>query len=153
MSYFIGSMVPEGVHEFLSSNKPEIDQVRWMKPEKYHITFEYFPDLSNELFEVAHRKVQALSQYFPLQCELNRFSGFPSPRKARVIIALVSLANAEIQTVCESKRFNPHVTVGYARSPPVWVPQKALELSFSFARPALFRSEKGIYTEIEPAGF
>ncbi|MXZ56275.1 MAG: hypothetical protein F4227_05565 [Gammaproteobacteria bacterium] len=152
MSYFIGSMVPDEVRAFLSSNRPEIDDVRWTKPEKYHITFEYFPDLSNEMFKAAHRTVQALSKYFPLKCELNHFSGFPSHRKARVIIALISLDNSGIQIVCENKRFNPHVTVGYARNPPVFVPQNALKLSFSFARPALYRSEKGIYTEIETVG-
>ncbi|MCY3540705.1 MAG: hypothetical protein OXH31_02180 [Gammaproteobacteria bacterium] len=148
MSYFIGAMVPTTVREFLSSNKPEIDDVRWMKPEKYHITFEYFPDLSNEIFRAAHRKVQALSKHFPLKCELNCFSGFPSRRKARVIVALISFANLEIQTVCDTKRFNPHVTVGYARNTPVFVPQNAVKLSFSFVRPVLYLSENGIYTEI-----
>ena len=141
-------MVPDTVRAFLSSNKPEIDDVRWTKPEKYHITFEYFPHLSNEMFKAVHRKVQVLSQYFPLHCELNHFSGFPSHRNARVIIALISLANSGILTVCENKRFNPHVTVGYARSSPLFVPQTALEYSFSFVRPALFLSENGVYTEI-----
>lgn len=152
MSYFIGSMVPDAVRAFLSKNIPEIDDVRWTRPEKYHITFEYFPDLSNGMLKAAHRKVQALSKYFPLHCELDQFSGFPSHRRARVVIALVSLASSRIQTVCENKRFNPHVTVGYARNPPLFVPQNALKLSFSFARPALYRSEEGIYTEIKTAG-
>lgn len=141
-------MVPTAVCDFLSSNKPEIDDVRWMKPEKYHITFEYFPDLSNEMFKNVHLKVQALSKYFPLKSELKCFSGFPTHRRARVIVALISLSSLEVQTICNNKRFNPHVTVGYARNPPVFVPQKVVKLSFSFVRPTLFLSEHGFYTEI-----
>ena len=145
-------MVPDKAREFLSNNKPKLDNVRWTKPQKYHLTFEYFPDLSNESYGEAHIKVQALSKYFPLTCELRHFSGFPSHRKARVIVALISLDTSGIQTVCDNKRFNPHITVGYARNPPLYVPQTSIKLLFSFARPALYRSESGIYTEIEPGG-
>ena len=141
-------MVPEEFREIISNNKPDVDDVRWVKPGKYHITFEYFAELPIELRQEVHRKVQALSEYFPLQCEAKCYSGFPSYRKARVIIVRLELANFEVASVCDNKRFNPHVTVGYARNRAVFVPQKPLDHTFSFSRPALFRSEKGVYTEI-----
>ena len=148
MSYFIGSMVPDQVREILSNNKPDVDDVRWIKPEKYHITFEYFAELSANLIQDVHRKVRTISEYFPLQCEAKCYSGFPSYRKARVIIVSLELANFEVASVCDNKRFKPHVTVGYARKLAVFVPQNPIDHSFSFERPALFRSERGIYTEI-----
>ena len=141
-------MVPAEVRELLSNKKPDIDDVTWVKPEKYHITFEYFTDLSHESFDEVHRKVQALSTYFPLQCEAQCFSGFPLHGRARVIIARLTLANPGISTVCENKRFDPHITVGYARSRPVVVPETMLNHRFTYVRPALFQSRKGSYIEI-----
>ena len=141
-------MVPTEARESLSNNKPDINGVRWLKPDKYHITFEYFAELSNDLLPDVRRKVQALSATFPLQCEARCFSGFPSYGKARVIVALVSLADPKIPMLCDNKRFNPHITVGYARNRAVFVPKCPLQLAFAFVRPALFRSENGVYSEI-----
>lgn len=148
MSYFIGSMVPAEARKLIHTNRPVIGDVRWVNSQKYHITFEYFAELSNELVDEVHLKVQTLSAFFPLQCEVKCYSGFPTNRKARVIIALLNLANTKIETVYYNKRFTPHVTVGYARSGKVYVPQTSLDLQFVFDRPAVFRSESGIYTEI-----
>ena len=141
-------MVPAEARERIHTSKPDISDVRWVYHQKYHITFEYFAELSKGSFEEAHRKVDTLSNFFPLRCEVECFSGFPSNRMARVVVALLSLANTDIGTVCDNKRFTPHVTVGYARSRRIYVPQTSLDLQFSFERPALFRSENGIYTEI-----
>ncbi len=141
-------MVPAETRELLRTNSPDIDNVRWVNPQKYHITFEYFAELPDESFHEVHRKVHTLSNYFPLQCEAQCFSGFPSYRRARVIVALLKLANNDIGKVCNNKRFTPHVTVGYARSRKVCVPPTSFDLQFSFERPALFRSEKSLYTEI-----
>lgn len=141
-------MVPREAREILLANRPDIDDVRWVKPEKCHITFEYFADLANELIDEVHHKVVTLSKYFPLECEALRFSGFPSDRRARVIVALLSLANIDVGSVCDNRKFTPHVTVGYARTRRVFVPRTSLDLQFSFDRPALFLSEKGVYHEI-----
>lgn len=141
-------MVPAEIGNVLCVTKPNIDNVRWLKPEKYHITFEYFAELPGKLIQEVHRKIVLLSKYFPLTCEVECFSGFPSNRRARVVVALLRLANTDIGSVCDIKRFTPHVTVGYARSRKVYVPQTSFDLQFSFERPALFRSEKGLYTEM-----
>lgn len=141
-------MVPDEIRAIFSNNRPDVNDVRWVKPEKYHITFEYFVELSTELIPEVQHKVQELSEYFPLQCEAKCYSGFPSNRKARVIIVRLNLASVEIASVCNNKKFKPHVTVGYARNRAVFVPQNPLDHTFSFVRPALFRSEKGVYTEI-----
>lgn len=141
-------MVPDEIREIFSINKPDVEDVRWVKPEKYHITFEYFAELPTELMQDVFRKVQALSEYFPLQCEAKCFSGFPSYRKARVIIVHLELASAELATVCDNRRFKPHVTLGYARNRSVSVPQSRLQHFFAFDRPALYRSQQGVYTEI-----
>lgn len=140
--------MPAEARELIYTHKPDIGDVRWVNPKKYHITFEYFAELSNDSFDAVHRKVDTLSNSFPLRCEVECFSGFPSNRMARVVVALLSLANTDIGTVCDNKRFTPHVTVGYARSRRIYVPQTTLDLQFSFERPALFRSENRIYTEI-----
>ena len=149
MSYFIGSMVPDEVRKVLLNNRPDIDEVRWVIPEKYHITFEHFPDLSNELFNTVHHRVQSLTQYFPLRCEAKCFSGFPTYRKARVVITLITFVETDIYSVVDAKRFTPHVTLGYARNQKVFVPKSTVQCQFSFDHPALFRSENGIYTEIK----
>ena len=141
-------MVPAETRELLHTNRPAIENVRWVNPEKYHLTFEYFAELPDQSFQEVHRKVDTLSKYFPLTCEVECFSGFPSNRRARVVVVLVRLANTDIGPVCDNKRFTPHVTVGYAHSRKVYVPQTSFDLQFSFERPALFRSEKGLYTEI-----
>lgn len=141
-------MVPAEARELIHLNRPVLGDVRWVNPQKYHITFEYFAELSNELVDEVRLKVQTLSAYFPLQCEVKCYSGFPTDRKARVIVALLNLTDIEIETVCHNKRFTPHVTVGYARNRKVCVPQSSLDLQFVFDRPALFRSENGIYTEL-----
>ena len=141
-------MVPTEAHAILSNNKPDIAGVRWLNPEKYHITFEYFAELSHDLLPDVRRKVHTLSELFPLHCEANCFSGFPSYHTARVIIALISLAEPKIHELCDNKRFKPHVTVGYARNRVVFVPQNPLQLAFAFVRPALFRSQNGVYSEI-----
>lgn len=151
MSYFIGSFVPKPTADIFWKNRPLIDKVRWVKPERYHITFRYFDELNAGELSTVLDLTEKFAYQFPVRCQTEAYSGFPSSQRARVIIVPLVL-DEEFSLPLElstKKLFVPHITVGYARQGRVTVPQYPVQSSFVLEKPVLVHSENGTYTLVK----
>lgn len=113
MSYFIGSFVPKPTADIFWKNRPLIDKVRWVKPERYHITFRYFDELNAGELSTVLDLTEKFAYQFPVRCQTEAYSGFPSSQRARVIIVPLVL-DEEFSLPLElstKKLFVPHITV------------------------------------------
>ncbi|MDE0094400.1 MAG: hypothetical protein OXO49_07880 [Gammaproteobacteria bacterium] len=147
MSYFIGSFVPKPTADIFWKNRPLIDKVRWVKSERYHITFRYFDELNAGELSTVLDLTEKFANQFPIRCQTKMYSGFPSSQRARVIIVPLVLEEFSLPPELRTKKpFVPHVTVGYARQGRVTVPQHPVQSSFILEKPVLIHSEKGTYT-------
>jgi 2'-5' RNA ligase len=105
--------------------------VRWSRPEQFHITLKFLgwvaPDRVPELARIASEE-PALTP--PVHAELTGFTAFPSPRRARVVVAELAGADdlrqlagrvearAEVLGFARERRpFRPHITVGRLNPP------------------------------------
>ena len=150
MSFFICSFVPKPTALFLWKNRPLIDKVRWVKSERYHVTFRYFDKLeAGEVSKILELTEKFASQ-FPVRCQAEAYCGFPSSQRARVIIVPLVLEEFSLPLELITKKlFVPHITVGYARQGRVTVPQYPMQSSFVLGKPVLVHSENGTYTLVD----
>lgn len=147
MSYFIGSFVPKPTANIFWKNRPLIDKVRWVKPERYHITFRYFDELNADELSAVLALTEKFANQFPIRCQTKMYSGFPSSQRARVIVVPLVLVEFSLPSELRTKKpFVPHVTVGYARQGRVSVPQHPVQSLFILTKPVIVHSENGKYT-------
>lgn len=148
MSFFIGSFVPKQTADIFWKNRPLINKVRWVKSERYHVTFRYFDKLKAGELSTILKLTEKFAYQFPVRCQAEAYGGFPSSQRARVIIVPLVL-DEEFSLPLElstKKLFVPHITVGYARQGRVSVPQYPVQSSFVLENPVLVQSENGTYT-------
>ena len=123
---------------------PQLAAIRWTKPQKYHITFGFFPNLDPKEIDHVRSKVQELSQHFPLQGRAIAFSGFPRPSRARVLILRVDLA-AFPDNLFTDANPKPHITVGYARKMFIPIEELAVDFPITFESVHLIESKDHAY--------
>lgn len=150
MSFFIGSFVPKQTADILWKDRPLIDKVRWVKSERYHITFRYFDKLNTGELSTILDLTDKLAYQFPVRCQAKMYGGFPSSHRARVIIVPLVLEEFSLPLELRTKKpFVPHITVGYARQGRVTVPQYPVQSSFVLEKPVLVHSKNGTYTLVK----
>lgn len=103
--------------------------VRWVEPDKYHVTMKFLGEMRPEAREDAVRLLRrAASGSSSMELELESMGAFPSLRRPRVLWVGVGAtpplralkhdlehAFARMGVEMETRAFRPHVTVGRAR--------------------------------------
>lgn len=139
------------------------DSVRWTQPEAYHVTLRFLgPTRPDQLPGLVAAVRDAAAMVAPFALRLGALNGFPTPRRARVVI--VDLAPAEPVTALaaaveaaavaegfapEQRAFHPHVTLGRLRERARRAPLLDASLGpeeaapFDVASVVLFRSTPG----------
>ena len=149
MSYFIGSFIPPKIADLVWRQRPQLENVRWVKPERYHTTFRYFENIAQSRLVTVLTETEQFREHFPVCCQTTQFSGFPSAARARVIIVLLDLGEFSLPPAMRSsKEFTPHVTVGYARRGRIQLNEYPFDSAFELEAPKLVHSTGGVYTAI-----
>lgn len=115
------------------ARKPWGDRVRWVPADRMHLTLQFLGDLALDRVDpVAEALAQGSAGSGPIELSLDRVTAFPSPARARVIVAMleadegladlvarVASALAAVGLPPEERPFRPHVTLGRVRRPPL----------------------------------
>jgi len=134
---FVALPLPAGAIEVCVRTQEELQsrgvrgRVRWTRPEQMHVTVKFLGDLAaSDVGRACDVVRRAAFESCPFSCAMGSPDAFPTPRRARVVVAqLASVPTlealfAELQggfaplAVHEEKRaFTPHVTLGRLRQP------------------------------------
>jgi 2'-5' RNA ligase len=145
-------------------------EVRWVRPESYHLTLRFLGEISEEqAARVAARVGEAVAPLLPFELRLGELGAFPSARRPRVIAVsvvpeapLLELAErVEAATLRaglapEARSFRPHLTLGRVRDrahPDLGAAGPLPPEPFRVAEVVLFRSdllpEGALHTPLE----
>jgi len=133
-------------------------EVRWARPETYHLTLRFLGEIDAERTAPLARAVaEAVAALAPFELRLREVVAFPSPRRPQVIAAtvepeapLVELARAVEAAVvragfpADERAFRPHLTLGRVRDrahPAVATAGPLEPAPFRVTEVVLYRSE------------
>ena len=158
MRCFVAAFLPAAVRDALVAARPAVDGVRWVAPEKYHVTLRFLGELDGGGAAFWREAAEALDARFPVECRALGVDGFPNSRRARVVAmrvdsggALEALVDALPAGGHDARRFRAHVTLGRARRRPARLPDpRPLEITFWLDGAGLYRSVEGRYEQIGP---
>lgn len=154
MRCFIGSILSEADQRKINALKPDLsDRVaRWVKPEKYHFTFQFLgDDVQNEDLVQHWRTVEALKSAFPVTCTRVSMSGFPERQRARVFVLLLD-SEGRLEALRPAQpSFLPHITLGYARKKPIAIPDRSANVRITIPALSLIESSQGQYKTLKSA--
>ena len=144
MRCFIGSFVPTTAGQKISELLPSLENVRWVKPERYHVTLEFIGDHPVDEIPNTLRRMTTMTKVYPIRCRATHFDGFPKASNARVVIVSIE-SDGQLESLVEDDRFQAHVTVGYVRRGRINVPRVLLNIPFTMDGINLVESKDGIY--------
>ena len=101
------------------------------------------PSLLPAMLEETHE----ISTAMPMLCQATVLDGFPNRSRARVVIVRVD-SNGKLESLVDDPRFQPHVTVGYARRRPQVIPRTRVDVEFELCDVRLVESRDGEYRTI-----
>lgn len=156
---FVAVWPPENVvRELAAMPRPAIDNLRWTKPERFHVTLRFLgqcdeAEAATALRPMSHAPVRVALG--PAPARLGRSVVMLPARGVDGLAAAVTAATAEIGRPPPNRRFRGHMTVARFKRDPTpgdWplAEAPALETSFTASEVALVRVEpSGAYTDIE----
>ena len=147
MRCFIGIFLPHESQQIIHDMCPSLPNIRWTKSERYHITMKFEANLDPSLVPSMLEETSAISRAMPISCRATNLDGFPNRRRARVVIARIECGGI-LESFVDDSRFQPHVTVGYARKRSQTVPDISLDVAFELCDVRLVESKDGKYRTI-----
>ena len=158
MRCFVAAFLPAAVRDAFVALRPAVDGVRWVAPEKYHVTLRFLGELDAGAAAFWREAAESLTGRFPVECRAVAVDGFPSARRARVVAvrvdsggALEALADALPAGGDDARRFRAHVTLGRARRRPLRLADpRPVDIPFRLDGAGLYRSVEGRYERIGP---
>lgn len=160
MRCFVAAFLPAAARDAIVALRPAVDGVRWVAPEKYHVTLRFLGELNPAAAGFWREAAETLDAHFPVDCRATAVDGFPNARRARVVAvrvdsgdALEALADSLPPGGRDARRFRAHVTFGRARRRPVRLPDPhPADFPFRLHGAGLYRSVDGRYERIGPHG-
>ncbi|MYD44014.1 MAG: hypothetical protein F4W90_09010 [Gammaproteobacteria bacterium] len=152
MRCFIGSILSEEDQHKLAHLRSSFTDlaVRWVKPQKYHLTLEFLgDDVAYEDLEKHQVKLELWQERFPIECLATRLHGFPSPKRARVLVILLHSEGRFEALKPVQRSFLPHVTLGYSRRKTIVVPKLKADVWITVPKPSLYLSKDGQYKQLK----
>lgn len=168
MRLFAALPMPAAVRSGLAEPMADLRQldwpVRWVRPDRLHITLKFYGELTDDLAsQLASALMPTVSGIGPIAGTITGFDTLPGGRRARVIYAVVE-APAALEVLAhrieeagkplgfmpEGRAFRPHVTLARVRQgsrlPPAAVGALAarpIDLPFLLERMELYQSKPG----------
>lgn len=158
MRCFVAAFLPAAARDAFVALRPAVEGVRWVAPEKYHVTLRFLGELDPAAAGFWREAAETLDGRFPIDCRVVAVDGFPNARRARVVAARVDSGGA-LEAIADAlppgghdvRRFRAHVTLGRARRRPVRLPDPRLvDIPFRLDGAGLYRSVGGRYERIGP---
>jgi 2'-5' RNA ligase len=146
--------------------EPGGEAVRWSRPEAYHVTLRFLGATPvDRVGELAAAVRDAVRDVAPFALQLGPLHGFPTPRRARIVVLdlepadAISAVAAKVERAVvdagfapEARAFHPHVTLGRVRERS----RRALRLDAALgsAEPAPFRVDEIVFfaSALAPGG-
>ena len=150
MRLFVGCFVAPEAAARLHSRCPAIPGVRWIAPTNYHVTLHFIGEAEMSSVPGLMRSVADLAG-LPTQATVEKFGGFPTDNRARVVVAQLQVdpllfawcdqLRSALSSTNGRKAFAPHVTVARSRTG-IAVPLQPTAGNFNLplGEPALYRS-------------
>lgn len=128
----IGDAERKAVAELQRGLKNKAGGVRWVRPDRMHLTLAFLGEVSEDSVESAKPKLaEAVRGFAAFDARLGGVGAFSSPRKARVVWVGMSEGKGELCSVQkrvvaglkqvgfepERRPFSPHLTLGRLRVP------------------------------------
>jgi 2'-5' RNA ligase len=128
----IGDAERKAVAELQRGLKHRAEGVRWVRPDRMHLTLAFLGEVSEDFIESARPKLAEAVQGVPaFDARLGGVGAFSSPRKARVVWVGMSEGRDELCSLQkrvvaglkqvgfqpEQRPFSPHLTLGRLRVP------------------------------------
>ncbi len=128
----ISDRVRDQIGEYQKRLGPMVAGIRWVRPDRMHLTLAFLGEVSDEFITSAKEKLaEAVKGLKPFMARFEGIGAFSSPRRARVIWAgmsdgrdeLCALQNKVVSGLQkvgfepERRRFSPHLTLGRLRIP------------------------------------
>ena len=128
----IGDAERKGVAHLQRGLRYKAEGVRWVRPDRMHLTLAFLGEVSEEFVESAKPKLaEALRECSAFDARLGGIGAYSSPRKARVMWVGMSVGRDELcllqkRVVAgleqvgfqpEQRPFSPHLTLGRLRVP------------------------------------
>ena len=132
MRFFVALNLPkkerDRIHRAVRVLRDSELPVRWIEPDKYHITLKFLGDVSEDRIEAVEQAIGRVAQATGvLELGVSGFGAFPTIRRPQVIWVGVEPTPAlrclkqdleRALTVCgfdrETRAFHPHLTLGRA---------------------------------------
>ena len=152
MRCFIGSILSPDDQRIIDNLKPKLSDsvVRWVNPSKYHLTLQFIGDnVSRDDLEQHWRTVASWQEAFPITCRRISLSGFPSRRRARVLVLFPDSEGRLEALRPEQRSYQPHITLGYARREPIAISDWSANVPITIPVPSLIESRQGQYKPLE----
>ena len=131
---FIAVGIPAAIREQLGelqqSLAPHAEDVKWVDPDKVHLTIKFLGEVDErDIYEVCKRVGEVAGAWVAFECSVARAGAFPNATRPRVIWAGVSSGAAELTEIhdalddalgelgypLENRSFTPHFTIGRVR--------------------------------------
>ena len=148
----------EQVGRLLGALRPSVPGVRWVRPDRMHLTLVFLGEVDDRFVDRARQALEgATSGAAPFRARLGGLGAFPSPGRARVVWvgmkegrdALCGLQQ-RVESALEGagyrperRPFSPHLTLGRLRTPGDVAPACAVDFTsdgFNIDRVVMYRS-------------
>ena len=141
-------MLPERYRIEVRNSLPELNHLRYVKPEKYHVTLRFLGEIEPTQIDGYFEEVDRYRSSFPVEVTQWTLSGFPKPNQARVVVLLLE-SNGKFESMQPSdSRVIPHLTVGYPRKRRLKITTEISTLGLCFESVGLYESRDGKYQEL-----
>lgn len=158
MRCFVAAFLPAEFRNAFVALRPDVPGVRWVAPEKYHVTLRFLGALDAEAAAFWREAAEALDGRFPVDCRAVAIDGFPNSGRARVLAVRVdsgglleALADSLPPGGHDARRFRAHVTLGRVRRRSIRLPDpRPVDIPFRLDGVGLYRSVGGRYERIGP---
>ncbi len=129
MRIFIAALIPDEIRtqltNYTNSLKRNIDEVRWERSEKLHVTLKFLGDVNESKIDEISNLLEKLTHcYSPFNLSISDFGGFPNLKNPRVLYIGLSHNNElskfqnelernlhNLGFAKEDRRFVPHITL------------------------------------------
>ena len=158
MRCFVAAFLPAGVRDAFAALRPKVQYVRWVAPEKYHVTLRFLGELDAEAVPRWRDAAALLDARCPVDCRATAVDGFPNRRRARVVVVRVD-SDGVLEELArrlpgsgprDRDRFRAHVTLGRPRRHAIRLPAPTVvDVPFRLEGVGLYRSVEGRYERLD----